>query len=448
MEYKLSFLWTDILFFILLFLLVIFVYFAQRNVLFKEACANVFSRPIPVFVFVIILSYLVIAILDSIHFYTALPALKNGTIFYSTDIESVFDVLVQPLGVQQAQTFTAPFSLRFNASDHLFFQLALACVWSFVVWFAVGATMLLFSSYRHHRSMLQTLKLIRTGKANFAWKSALLAAAFVIFAFAITVTLSKYFHIFGTNKIGEDVYYQALKSIRTGILIGSLTTLFMIPFAVIFGTAAGYFRGIADDIIQYIYTTLSSIPGVLLITAAILSLQLFTRSHPQLFTTLAERADARLLILCAILGVTSWTDLCRIIRGETLKLREVDFVQAAIVMGVPSYKIILRHIIPNVSSLILITVVLQFSILVLAEAVLSYVGVGVDPSTISWGNIINSARFELARDPVVWWPLTAAFIFMFGLVLSVNLFADAIRDAFDPRLHGLNQAILGAKTRV
>ena len=83
---------------------------------------------------------------------------------------------------------------------------------------------------------------------------------------------------------------------------------------------------------------------------------------------------------------------------------------------------------------ILIAVVLDFSGLVLAEAVLSYVGVGVDPITISWGNMINSARLEMARDPVVWWSLMAAFLFMFTLVLAANLFSDAVRDAFDPRI--------------
>jgi peptide/nickel transport system permease protein len=93
-----------------------------------------------------------------------------------------------------------------------------------------------------------------------------------------------------------------------------------------------------------------------------------------------------------------------------------------------------RHILPNVMHIVLITVVLSFSGLVLAEAVLTYVGVGVDPSMISFGTMINSARLEMAREPVVWWSLLAAFLFMFMLVLAANLFADAVRDAFDPRV--------------
>jgi peptide/nickel transport system permease protein len=135
-----------------------------------------------------------------------------------------------------------------------------------------------------------------------------------------------------------------------------------------------------------------------------------------------------------ILGITSWTSLCRLLRGEVLKLREVDYIQAAQAFGVSSARIISRHLLPNTMHIVLIVIVLDFSGLVLAEAVLSYVGVGVDPSMISWGNMINSARLEMAREPIVWWSLMAAFVFMFLLVLAANLLADAVRDAFDPRL--------------
>jgi peptide/nickel transport system permease protein len=112
----------------------------------------------------------------------------------------------------------------------------------------------------------------------------------------------------------------------------------------------------------------------------------------------------------------------------------VDYIQAAQSFGVKHLSIITRHILPNVMHIVLISIVLGFSSLVLAEAVLSYIGVGVDPSMNSWGNMINSARLEMAREPIVWWPLLAAFMFMFVLVLAANLFADAVRDAFDPRL--------------
>jgi len=122
------------------------------------------------------------------------------------------------------------------------------------------------------------------------------------------------------------------------------------------------------------------------------------------------------------------------VQVEVLKLREVEFIQAADAFGVSRVKIIVSHLIPNVMHLVLISVVLRFSGLVLSEAVLAYIGIGVDPSTPSWGNMINQSRLELARDPVVWWNLAAAFVFMLGLVLPANLFGDAVRDALDPRL--------------
>jgi peptide/nickel transport system permease protein len=121
-------------------------------------------------------------------------------------------------------------------------------------------------------------------------------------------------------------------------------------------------------------------------------------------------------------------------RGESLKLREMEYIQAAQAFGVSDFKIILRHILPNVMHIVLIAIVMDFSGLVLAEAVLSYVGVGVDPSMISFGTMINSARLEMAREPMVWWSLSAAFGFMFLLVLCANLFSDAVRDSFDPRM--------------
>jgi len=208
----------------------------------------------------------------------------------------------------------------------------------------------------------------------------------------------------------------------------------MLPFSVLLGIMAGYLRGLADDLIQYFYTTLNSIPAVLLIAAAVLVLQVYIETHPDMFPTSAQRADFRLLWLCIILGITSWTGLCRLLRGEALKLRELEYVQAAQAFGVSEWRIMLRHILPNVMHIVLISVVMDFSGLVLAEAVLSYVGVGVDPSMISFGTMINAARLEMGREPMVWWSLASAFAFMLALVLAANLLADAVRDAFDPRV--------------
>jgi peptide/nickel transport system permease protein len=138
--------------------------------------------------------------------------------------------------------------------------------------------------------------------------------------------------------------------------------------------------------------------------------------------------------LCIIMGITSWTGLCRVLRGETLKQREMEYVQSAEAMGAPALRILRRHIVPNVLHIVLITVVLGFSGRVLSEAALTYIGIGVGAETYSWGRMINQALRELARDPAIWWNLAAAFVFMLGLVLPANIFGDALRDALDPRL--------------
>jgi peptide/nickel transport system permease protein len=252
----------------------------------------------------------------------------------------------------------------------------------------------------------------------------------------VLAALATHYHVLGTDKVGQDVLYAALKSVRTGVLIGALTTLVTLPLAIGLGVSAGYFGGRVDDAVQYLYTTLNAIPGVLLIAAAVLIMQTQLETHPDWFETGAERADLRLLFLCLILGMTSWTGLARLLRGETLKVRELDYVAAARAFGVTDRRILARHILPNVQHIVLIAVVMDFSGLVLAEAVLSYVGVGVDPGMYSFGNLINGARLELAREPVVWWQLAAAFAFMFALVLAANLLADSIRDALDPRSRG------------
>jgi peptide/nickel transport system permease protein len=374
--------------------------------------------------------------------------------------------MLRPLKAQREKTYSAPLAYQLYAREtietpdgrqsrvyprlrhggaHLkapekewradVFRRALAGAASgFIVWVFAATLICAAIARRRATSFDRVWRSMARGELDLPWRSILVTAACMLVLMGVAAALAAKYHVLGTSKVGEDVLYQSLKSIRTALVIGTLTTLIMLPFAILLGIAAGYFKGWADDVIQYVYTTLNSIPAVLLIAAAVLMMQVYIDTHPQLFPTGAERADLRLLFLCLILGVTSWTGLCRLLRGETLKIRELDYIQAAQAFGVSHLRIILRHILPNVMHIVLIAVVMEFSSLVLAEAVLSYVGVGVDPSMISYGTMINAARLEMARDPMVWWSLAAAFAFMFSLVLAANLFADAVRDAFDPRV--------------
>ncbi len=224
-------------------------------------------------------------------------------------------------------------------------------------------------------------------------------------------------HWLGTDANGQDVLYKCFKGVRTGMILGLLTTLFAAVFATVFGIMAGYYGGWIDDLIQYVYTTIGSIPSILLIIAFV---QVFGRG---------------LFQLCVIMGISGWVGLCRLLRGESLKLREMEYVQAARALGVPWHRILRTHILPNVMHIILISVVLSFSGLVLAEAVLAYIGVGLGPGAGSWGNMISSGKEELSRDPVIWWTLVGAFVSMLALVFPANLLGDAVRDALDPRMH-------------
>jgi peptide/nickel transport system permease protein len=407
MAFTFTFLWTDIIFYLLIISVIGLCFWQNSHG--HKTWRLVWCSRVGMSTSVILFFYILIALLDSIHI----------RLTDAIQVQSVLDIILSPLDKPLEKTYIPPLygvSLENIVSVIISVIPLILCVW------------LLFIAviYRVAGKYLW--------QQDICWPTLIFTMGIMLFVMMSLYALSRDYHIFGTDKIGQDVFYQAVKSIRTGIMIGTLTTIVMLPFALLMGTMAGYFRGWIDDVIQYIYTTLSSIPSVLLIAASVLMLEVFMGTHPEWFVNTLERADARLLALCIILGITSWTSLCRLVRAETLKLRELDYVMAAKALGVKDFGIILKHILPNLMHIILITIVLDFSGLVLAEAVLSYIGVGVDPSMQSFGNMINSARLELAQEPVVWWSLTAAFIFMFVLVLAANLFADTVRDALDPKL--------------
>jgi len=405
----------------------------------------------------VLLGFILIGLLDSLHYRAQLESKAGQKAVYAVEVLSVLDALAAPLRSRNEKTYSAPFATRLYAKEtidvpgqgsvrdyprlkhggqHLGeredevaadagFTAFKAGVLAFVGWLGVFGAVATVNRKKSPKLKLRD--------AAFAWDAVLLTLLLMLLTIVPLFWLSGDYHVFGTDKVGQDVLYQILKSVRTGLIIGLVTTLVMLPMAVLLGIVAGYFRGWVDDLIQYIYTVLNSIPGVLLIAAAVLMMQVVIDTHPEWFSTAAERADLRLLALCFILGITSWTGLCRLLRGETLKLRELEYIQAAQAFGVSSWRIIVRHILPNLMHIVIIALVMDFSGLVLAEAVLSYVGIGVDPTMTSFGTMINNARMELGREPVVWWSLVAAFAAMFILVLAANLFADAVRDAFDPR---------------
>jgi peptide/nickel transport system permease protein len=464
---KFVLLWTDAAIWLLVASLAVYAVMVARRPQWAANWRKVFHDAPALCSSMILLLCLGVTLLDSVHYRPLLPpaaGAPEAAPAYDTRTKSALDAVLQDLVSSREATYSRPLSylgftkesLTVNGevkrvAPRLVFggahlknpesewatdiatraavgvvAGALAAVLLSVAWVSVIAR-------SRRQPLAETWQRMLRREGAVPWRAALVTLWVLCLLAGPATALSGPYHLLGTDLTGNDVLYQSLKSIRTAFVIGTLATVATLPLAVTLGLLAGYFKGWVDEAIQYLYTVLSSVPNVLLIAACVLMVQVFLDKNPDLFETGAERADLKLFLLCAVLGLTGWAGLCRLLRGETLKLRELEYVQAAQAFGVGHGRIMLRHIFPNVAHLMLIVTVLEFSSLILYEAVLSYVGVGVDPSMNSFGGMINLARNEMSRDPVVWWSFAAAFGFMVTVVLAANLFADGVRDAFDPR---------------
>jgi len=461
-SFRLVLLPTDLLLFLLLFATIGFLLYARRREYYRVAWRQIVARPFAMACMGVCLLYASVALLDSVR-YQKRAALADGTQqktkkgdpVYRPEILTLLDLLCSGLREHTETTFSAPFAthqftketieladgrtirgyprLKYGGAsladpEEKWRQVAWLAVRGLMIGIGVGGMLIVLAI----GFFVARRRISQKAKPGTPVRSGLRVGGFlaVLAVFAgILVSLSAEVHVLGTDQVGQDVLYRSLKGCRVGLVVGTLTTLIATPLAILFGIMAGYFGGRIDDIIQYLYTTLDSIPSILLIAAAMLIVT--TRVEVE---QAAVASDTRLLWLCVVLGIGSWTGLCRLLRGETLKVRENEYVEAAEAFGVSRVEIMFRHLLPNVTHIVLISIILRFSGLVLAEAVLAYVGIGVDPSMESWGNMINAARLDISRDPIVWWNLLAAFLFMFGLVLPANIFGDAVRDALDPRL--------------
>ena len=263
--------------------------YASQQEYWRNAARQIRKNSVAIVCFFILLGYLLIGVLDSVRWRDPLfnqagsiTRSEDGRVVYKPRSLSLLDRLFTPLRVQTEKTYSAPLATHSYAKSTLQTP--------------DGRTTREYSPLKYPRT-----------------------------------------HLLGTDKVGSDVFYRALKGIRTGLIIGGFTTLIAIPFAIFFGVVAGYFGGRIDDVIQYIYATLDSIPFILLVAAFML---LFGQG---------------LFNLCLIMGISSWTGLCRTLRGETLKLRELEYVQAAEAFGVHRGFIILKHLVPNLMHIVLIT---------------------------------------------------------------------------------------------
>jgi peptide/nickel transport system permease protein len=219
--------------------------------------------------------------------------------------------------------------------------------------------------------------------------------------------------IFGTDLFGRSVFYKTIHGARIALSVGLFSVLISVPIGVVLGALAGYFGGWVDSLVIWFYTTLSSIPDIMLLIA------------------IAFVLGRGMTAIYVALGATSWIGLCRVIRGEFIKHKERDYVRAAESLGAGHGTRIFRHIFPNVSHFVIINISIQFVSAIKAEVVLTFLGLGVRGQP-SWGVMIDDAKGELSRG--VWWQLAAATFGMFFIVLALNLLGDAMRDALDPKL--------------
>jgi ABC-type dipeptide/oligopeptide/nickel transport system permease subunit len=221
-------------------------------------------------------------------------------------------------------------------------------------------------------------------------------------------------HIFGTDIFGRSVFKKVIHASQVAMSVGLVASVCSAVIGVIIGSISGYFGKWVDDLVVWFYTTISSVPTIMLLMS------------------IAFVMGKGITTIYIALAVTGWVGLCRLIRGEVMKHKSRDYVQAAEAIGASHSRRLFKHILPNVMHIVIINTSLQFQVAIKSEVILSYLGVGVVDQP-SWGTMIDDAKLELVRG--VWWQLAAATLAMFIIVLAFNILGDSLRDALDPKLN-------------
>lgn len=220
-------------------------------------------------------------------------------------------------------------------------------------------------------------------------------------------------HWFGTNLIGQDIFDRALYGTKTAFEVGLVVAMLATAIGALLGAVAGFFSGSwLDEIVIWMMGVLDSIPFYLFVAAIVFAMQ-----------------DSPYAMHVAMIS-TFWTGVARLIRGEVIKLRGLEYVEAAHSIGVPEYTIIFRHILPNTSHILLVQATITFVAAIKSEVILSFLGLGVKDG-MSWGLMIAESSLEVLAG--FFNNFLAASVFMFGLVMAFNMFSDALQDALDPR---------------
>ena len=223
--------------------------------------------------------------------------------------------------------------------------------------------------------------------------------------------------LLGTDRQGRSISARAFYSVKVAVQIGFVTGLFAVVFGSFLGAAAAFFGGWVDHLVIWLYSSLSAIPTLVLIGVLV-------------FMFSDTEWEQTLFPLYVAFSLTFWIGPCRVVRGEALRIKELDYVQAATSLGRGRFMILMKHILPNVSHLLFVNFSLLFIGAIKSEVILTFLGLGVKNQP-SWGIMISQSKQEVVND--FFWQIGAATALMFGLVLAFNIFTDALQDALDPR---------------
>jgi peptide/nickel transport system permease protein len=220
-------------------------------------------------------------------------------------------------------------------------------------------------------------------------------------------------HLLGTDEFGRDVLSRVIAGAQVSLSIAAAAVLILTTIGVLLGALGGYHGGVVDAIIMRVVDMMMSVPSFFLLI------------------TVVAIFGASLINTMLVIGLTSWMATARLVRAQFLSIREREFVEAVRASGASNWRIILHHILPNTVDVIIVQATLYISLAILLETGLSYLGLGAQPPTPSWGNMLSSGRTYMRS---AWWVTTFPGLAIFLSVLSFNFVGDALRDAFDPRL--------------